>query len=399
MIIFYTLIPFISSFLYRPLSLFCIICFIREPSKSWAFCLIFSMLTETLIKNYLGHERIKRILYSLLELQNGIPKKYKLTELNSTAILKELFGNKKLDCYYFIQRNKKMQKWYSDLGQDFTTENVRIFKIETGENSIPPGLTVYSSLFTKTYILIPDNIYELTPIQKFMLLHELGHSTLGNAKLSGRRKTVLYQCILAFIVIAFSIGNYWLLIPLVIGLFFFAQVMWDNSTIESEIHADRWAISALNSLEERTLIGQKMAKYFDLSAKLQVSKQDFIKDLLSSSQSEKPITDADVENHMYGRSFKPRAIYMKKLINTKSFMNDFNNVPTDVNLIGIHHFIMLAVIIWCSFYVKREIPVTPFYFALVAIAKVYFDQIRRRGSLISENIKLDRKIQEHLLNK
>lgn len=243
----------------KPILFFAIALTIFNPSLQNIIVILLSLIIEFLLKER-GHlNSAKRKTDSLIKLitehfiNNNSNQSSCVEEIEMQRIYQLIPKSKLGELFSYIRGqnyNKKFREFRKEKGLSNSNDSIRVFVIKkTASGKLLTSSRAYCSFINRSYIFLTDYPEEFRLMQRFILLHELGHLSYTNISMQTQKYILPWQPIYVFIIILLSINQYWILILLLIVLFFYSVRKFDKSDQEAEAHADLWALYQLNSIK------------------------------------------------------------------------------------------------------------------------------------------------------
>ncbi|NVM62248.1 hypothetical protein FHW88_000524 [Mucilaginibacter sp. SG538B] len=394
----YILLPFellkltLSSIPNQPLLFFSLLGFCVHPSWALVFCMLLSYVivfaSEQVFKQFQSHIELCKLIESF----GGPDGKLKecIYEMDAEEIMKEIFGNQKLDTFFSIQAKPFFRKNMQKINNDFIPEGlVRFFALEKDTNLLAAGNVVYSSLYTPTYIFLSERLSKMTSYQRFGILHEFGHATLGNSKIMARRSTAIFQCIVVLIIFLFSTSNYWLIFPLSLALFYYAFSSHDATILEAEYHADIWAFNCISDPVSRMQTFETVKSYYSIMMLTLPTLKEFLNNG-GQGESFKNLNKR-FETYNYNLSYKKRAKEYSKPLFKQRLMNS-NKVPYNIAFLGFRHLFLAIVTLVCISAIKPNSSLSIYWVVFGMLLKIAYDMRFRYKTGFIETVRLRKKV-------
>lgn len=320
--------------------------------------IVFAIIIDFLIQTYGRITGSKANLSALIsELQNEIieievEKRGYIEEINNQDVLQKL-PEIPIILFEMFRPNKKFfDRFRINQGFEADSQTLKFFLFDPSEGKINTSIRAYVCPFNRSYIILNDYPSDLNNIQKFLLFHELGHATLSNYGIASQKYSIKYHCITMFFIIALSINNLYLLIPIAISLYAYGFAIYDQSNVDAEINADMWGLNYFNK-EDRVKIVNDLLYTWDKFIKDRLEKYKNSIHLIQKNFYDIKDNDKVLEDFLNTKMFEQRRNALNKYV--KLAKDPTGNIPVPHLSISIFHIAYLSSIIICSIFYQEPI--------------------------------------------
>ena len=274
----------------------------------------------------------------------------KLTPIDNSGISNFITQTGKL----ILKSRYRWQKKTSGKKRDFFTKKerpidelpIKIFKIE---DNLPFSYRCYANHYTWNIIITNLEFSEMTATQKFLILHEVGHSTFENVSLYARKFSAKMEGIFLLLITILTLGLKWLLIIYAPIIFIFYLRLYDRATVKAEVNADIWALHQFNDLTKLKQIAKSIIFILGLKKRKLDIKKFFEEDVeYKEKYNEFQITNEETDQRIF--SIKN---YVER--REKGNINNHNKMPPSSIPINIYDLIFYIVTIYIAFLISKII--------------------------------------------
>ena len=247
--------------------------------------------------------------------------------------------------YSWIKRTSgKKRDYFFNKERPVDELPIKIYKIE---DSLPFTYRCYANHYTWNVIITNLGFEQMTATQKFLILHEIGHSTFENVLIYARRFTVKIEGFCLFLLFLFAIGIKWQLVIYIPLVFIFFLRVFDRATLKSEVNADIWALHQFEKLTDLERISKSIC--FILNLKVQdLNFNDFLRENLEYKEKFNEIQIVNEETKQ--RIFSIQE-YVKNRVSGR--ISGLHKTPPTSISINIYDFIFYIATIYLAFLITK----------------------------------------------
>jgi len=178
---------------------------------------------------------------------------------------------------YLASLSDKKREFFNKKERPVGVLPIKYFVESSPNNHAQPPFIYrcYASHFTWNIIIANLDISKMTVTQKFLLLHEVGHTVFENISLYAHKYSIFMECLFIAGLTFLGLGFDWKIFICLPFTFIFFLYVFDRAESRAEVHSDIWSLNQFKNITDIITIVKTITTILNMS-KTKLSYNEFL---------------------------------------------------------------------------------------------------------------------------